>query len=37
MLNADVAPDVRREVVPPGMTLAADEGFARLYRIDRQR
>jgi hypothetical protein len=36
MLNADVLEDVRKEVVPDGMTLVADEGFARLYKIDRR-
>jgi hypothetical protein len=36
MLNADVGPDVDREVVPPELTLVADEGFARLYKVARQ-
>ena len=36
MLNADVLEDVRKERVPVGMTLVADEGFARLYKIDRK-
>jgi hypothetical protein len=36
MLNADVLEDVRKEQVPEGMTLLADEGFARLYKIDRK-
>ena len=35
MLNADVLEDVNKETVPEGMTLVANEGFARLYRIDR--
>ena len=35
MLNADVLEDVNKEPVPDGMTLVDDEGFARLYRIDR--
>jgi hypothetical protein len=35
MLNADVLEDVNKEKVPDGMRLIADEGFARLYRIDR--
>ena len=35
MLNADVAPDVDKDPLPPGMTLLQDEGFARLYKIDR--
>jgi hypothetical protein len=37
MLNADVLDDVDREPLPAGMTLLDDEGFARLYRIDRPR
>ncbi len=36
MLNADVLEDVNKERVPDGMTLIADEGFARLYKIDRR-
>jgi hypothetical protein len=36
MLNADVLEDVNKERVPEGMTLVADEGFARLYKIDRK-
>jgi hypothetical protein len=35
MLNADVLEDINKEAVPEGMTLVANEGFARLYRIDR--
>ena len=35
MLNADVLEDVNKEVAPDGLTLIDDEGFARLYRIDR--
>ena len=37
MLNADVLEDVNKEIVPDGMTLVSDEGFARLYRIERVR
>ncbi|HTK34360.1 MAG TPA: hypothetical protein VL358_03610 [Caulobacteraceae bacterium] len=37
MLNADVLESVDKEVLPEGMTLVANEGFARLYRIDRLR
>ena len=36
MLNADVLEDVNKEIVTEGMTLVADEGFARLYKIDRK-
>ena len=35
MLNADMLEDVNKEPLPPGMTLIDDEGFARLYKIDR--
>jgi hypothetical protein len=37
MLNADVLENVDKEALPEGMTLVANEGFARLYRIDRIR
>lgn len=36
MLNADLGPDVDREIVPPELTLVADEGFARLYKVTRK-
>lgn len=35
MLNADVLEAVDDEPTPKGLTLVADQGFARLYRIQR--
>jgi hypothetical protein len=36
MLNCDVLEPVDRERAPEGLRLIADEGFARLYRVDRK-
>ncbi len=35
MLNADVLESADKDPLPEGMTLVANEGFARLYRIER--
>lgn len=33
MLNSDLGPDVNKDPLPPELTLVADEGFARLYKV----
>jgi hypothetical protein len=36
MLNADLGEDVNKDVMPPELKLVADEGFARLYKVEKR-